>query len=88
MNVDTPRSQEEWRDVEITGHFKVVSVSDQDDPSQIGLQWYARGNRHCSDVPSEGTSLKGRIHPNGQVAWIKEIWHDGGYTEEICLKSY
>jgi hypothetical protein len=85
MNVDTPKGQQEWRDVEITGHFKVVSVSDQDPANQIGLQWFARGNRHSSDVPCEGTSLKGRIHPDGHVAWIKEIWHDGGYTEEKSI---
>lgn len=87
MNVDTPKGKQEWRDVEITGYFKAVSVSDQDDMNQIGLQWFARGNRHSSDVPCEGTSLKGRIHPDGSVAWIKEIWHDGGYTEERSISK-
>jgi hypothetical protein len=87
MNVDTPKGQQEWRDVEITGHFKVASVSDQEVMNQIGLQWFARGNRHSSDVPCEGTSLKGRIHPDGKVAWIKEIWHDGGYTEEKSISK-
>jgi hypothetical protein len=87
MNVDTPEGKQEWRDVEITGYFKVVSISDHDDIRQIGLQWFARGNRHSSDVPCEGTSLKGRIHPDGSVAWIKEIWHDGGYTEERAISK-
>jgi hypothetical protein len=89
MNVDTPLGQKEWRDVEITGYFKAIEVDSGDDDdgdneySSTGiLQWYARGNRHSNDVPCEGTSLKCRIHSDGHVGWIKEIWHDGGYTRE------
>jgi hypothetical protein len=87
MYVDTLKGQHQWTDVEITGHLRVVSASDQDKLNQIGLQWFARGNRHSSDVPCEGTSLKGRIHPDGHVAWIKEIWHDRGYTEEKAISK-
>ena len=78
MGVNTPRGQEEWQNVEITGYVKVIATSS---PHNI-LQWYARGANHTSSAPCEGTSLKGRIHVNGEAGWVKEIWHDGGYTDE------
>jgi hypothetical protein len=87
MNVDTPQGQNKWKNVEITGYIKVTRVDEEEDAKDIGLQWYARGNRHSSDVPCQGTSLKGRIHPDGSVAWIKEIWHDGGYTREKSVSK-
>jgi hypothetical protein len=78
MSVNSPEGVEEWKNVEITGY---VNVRETDDDSD-SLQWYARGGRHGDDVPCEGTSLKGRLHADGRAGWIKEIWHDGGYTEE------
>ena len=79
MGVDTLQGEDEWRDVEITGYFKIKSIQ-SDEPS--GLQWYARGGNHSDDNPCDGTSLKGRILYNGTAGWKKEIWHDGGYTEQ------
>ena len=87
MNVGTPRGQTEWRDVEITGYIRVEeaydSGNDEDDTSDKAvLQWYARGGSHSNETPCEGTSLKCRIYSDGHVGWVKEIWHDGGYTQE------
>jgi hypothetical protein len=79
MNVKTPNSQPEWKNVEITGYAKVLLSHSPIDH----LAWYARGGRHSSEVPCEGTSLKGRINVDGKVSWIKEIWHTGGYTDPI-----
>ena len=78
MGVNTLKGQEEWQNVEITGYIKVIATSSPNNT----LQWYARGANHTSSAPCEGTSLKGRIHVNGEAGWIKEIWHDGGYTDE------
>jgi len=36
-------------------------------------------------IAKECDAMNGRIHPDGHVAWIKEIWHDGGYTEEKSI---
>jgi hypothetical protein len=87
MNIDTPVGQIEWKDVEITGYFKAIDVDESDDEEDNSsrlpvLQWYARGNNHNSELPCEGTSLKCRIYSDGHVGWVKEIWHDGGYTQE------
>jgi hypothetical protein len=78
MNVNTPKGEQQWKNVEITGYAKVIST----ESSKDRLNWYARGARHSSSVPCEGTSLKGNIRVNGEVFWQKEIWHTGGYTNE------
>ena len=77
MNVNTPPDAEPWKNVEITGYAKVVQAN----PPNDALDWYARGIRHNSKVPCEGTSLKGIIYVDGIVEWKKEIWHTGGYTD-------
>jgi hypothetical protein len=78
MEVNTPKGQQEWKNVEITGYAKVISAN----PPLDSLIWYARGGKHDNIVPCEGTSLKGRLTVNGSASWIKEIWHTGGYTNE------
>ena len=78
MDVNTPKGKPQWKNVEITGYAKVISAESQMDR----LSWYARGGRHSSSVPCEGTSLKGEIRVNGETFWQKEIWHTGGYTNE------
>jgi len=78
MEVNTPKGQQEWKNVEITGYAKVISAN----PPFDSLVWYARGGKHDSLVPCEGTSLTGRLTVNGTASWIKEIWHTGGYTNE------
>lgn len=77
MKVGTPEGESEWKNVEITGYAKVLWA---DSPSDH-LDWYARGGRHSSSVPCEGSALKGWISADGTVSWTKEIWHTGGYTK-------
>jgi hypothetical protein len=77
MDVSTPPGQPEWKNVEITGYAKVITAK----PPYDSLVWYARGIRHDSAFPCEGTSLKGGIDVDGTVSWKKEIWHTGGYTD-------
>jgi hypothetical protein len=45
------------------------------------VDWRARGGRHNSKVPCEGTSLNGALYIDGIADWKKEIWHTGGYTD-------
>jgi hypothetical protein len=80
--IATPQLGRLWRDVEITGCFRILDIDEDAKIKSIGLQWYARGNRHTDRFPCEGTSLKARIHPDGSTGWVKEIWHAGGYTKE------
>lgn len=86
---NTSGGKEQWKNVEITGYMRVVETTGNDEYKSSDLenifQWYARGGKHGSDVPCEGTSLKGRISLDGHASWVKEIWHSGGYTDEKSL---
>jgi hypothetical protein len=79
MNVDTPPGTEEWKDVEITGYAKILSVIDPN--KQTDLAWYARSGKHSNKSPCEGTGLIGGIHTDGTVEWKKEILFREGYTD-------
>jgi hypothetical protein len=62
----------DWRNVEITGFFKVVSASNATD----NIDLYARGGRHTdTDAGCEGSSYKGQIYYDGRTRWAKETWH-------------
>jgi hypothetical protein len=87
LGVNTPPWKQEWRDVEITGYAKIISASEDEDETEVGLQWYARGANHTDEAPCGGTSLKGRLLIDGTANWKKEIWHDGGYTDERATEQ-
>lgn len=79
LNVKSPPDTEPWKNVEITGYARVLSIIDPEiDPD---LTWIARSGRHSNEVPCDGTALTGTIHADGSVEWKKEIWHTGGYTD-------
>jgi hypothetical protein len=91
MTVDSPYGAEPWKNVEITGYLKIISViprnntavnGNVEDNNNTDLDWYARGGRHSSSVPCEGTALHGGLQLDGSVRWKKEIWHTGGYTDD------
>jgi hypothetical protein len=96
IRIETPPGQEEWKNVEMTGYVRIISpisttgsneYSSQSDGDEDGdsldphLTWRARGGRHNDIVPCEGTALNGGLYIDGKVAWKKEIWHTGGYTD-------
>jgi hypothetical protein len=82
MNVITPPGAEPWKNIEITGYAKVVSMSSPNNTTTTSLDWSARGGRQSASIPCEGTALHGGLHIDGSVGWKKEIWQHGGYTDE------
>ena len=80
MNVNTPIGEVPWKNVEITGYAKIMSLLS---PNNTDLSWYARGGRHNNYNPCEGTAVKGIIDMNSTVGWEKEIWHTGGDTNTL-----
>ncbi len=95
MNVITPENEQPWRDIEMTGYFKIRSIFDSDAPNRGGenagegesstlvpdLTLRARGGEHSNENPCVGTALNGSIDILKREAfWKKEIWHTGGYT--------
>jgi hypothetical protein len=85
INVKSPPGTEPWKNVEITGYAKVLSVIDPE--IETDLTWFARSGRHNDEVPCEGTALTGIIHTDGSVEWKKEIWHTGGYTDGRAMQK-
>jgi hypothetical protein len=88
MSVSTPLQAEPWKNVEMTGYIKIDSTrttrnsnNNEESGSTSDIDWRARGGRHNSDVPCEGTALNGGLFADGTVGWKKEIWHTGGYTD-------
>jgi len=83
MNVNTPPGLAQWKNVEITGYAKLVAVlpSYNATVKDNDLSWYARGGRHNTQVPCEGTAYIGGLYVDGSVGWKKEIWFTGGYTD-------
>lgn len=61
----------DWRNVEITGYVKVNRASDRSD----NFAWYARGGRHNSSRPCEGSAMKPSFHYDGRVRVQKETYH-------------
>jgi hypothetical protein len=76
MNVNTPDSEQWWKNVEMTGYAKVISAAAND----AALDWYARGGLHIRSSPCEGVAYHSGLRADGSVFWQKEIWHTGGYT--------
>jgi hypothetical protein len=84
MNVKTIEGETNWRNVEMTGYAKIVSVIENSSNKVIenDLTWYARGGKHNPEIPCEATAYMGGLYDNGKVGWKKELWFVGGYTDE------
>ena len=84
MNVTTPHNSKQWKNVEITGYVKVISIKNRDKDIPEDIAWLARGGTHNDDARCNGTALIGGIYLDGSVGWKKEIWFTGGYTDELA----
>lgn len=84
INVKTLEGETNWRNVEMTGYAKIVSVIENSSNKVIenDLTWYARGGKHNPEIPCEATAYMGGLYDNGKVGWKKELWFVGGYTDE------
>jgi hypothetical protein len=84
MNVKTLDGETNWRNVEMTGYVKIVSVIENSSNKVLenDLTWYARGGKHNPEIPCEATAYMGGLYDNGKVGWKKELWFVGGYTDE------
>jgi hypothetical protein len=67
----------DWRNIEMTIYWKVLSWSDADE-----MSLYARGGRHSSGWPAGclGPCYKGQIQKAGNSRWAKEYHHYAGST--------
>lgn len=95
MNVETPDSDQPWKNIEMTGYIKIRSIYDPNqrtggtgagdegaaDSPVPDITFRARGGVHSNDNPCDGTALNSGLEVlNREALWKKEIWHTGGYT--------
>ena len=80
MNVKTLEGESNWKNVEMTGYVKIVSVIENSSNKVIenDLTWYARGGKHNPEFPCEATAYMGGLYDNGKVGWKEELWFVGG----------
>jgi hypothetical protein len=74
------QSPSDWKNVEITGRFKVVSYTDSTTNGAAHLELSARGGTHTSSAPCEGTAYHGNLYVTGRSKFEKELMHTGGYA--------
>jgi hypothetical protein len=71
------QDKNDWRNFEMTGYFRVNSVTDQGEE----ITMYGRGGRHSSNTTKQecqGTAYKTSLKYAGGTKFAKEYYHDGG----------
>ena len=70
-------ARQDWKNMEITGYFKVVKAGSAGNDSNFNL--YSRGIRHNSSVAEGcgGSAYKADLHENDTYSFTKEIFHAG-----------
>jgi hypothetical protein len=74
------QSPYDWKNVEITGRFRVVSYTDSTTNGAAHIELSARGGTHTSSAPCEGTAYHGNLYVTGRSKFEKELMHTGGYA--------
>jgi hypothetical protein len=59
MAVTTPQNSKPWKNVEITGYVKVISIKNREKDIPEDVAWFARGGIHNDDARCNGTALIG-----------------------------
>jgi hypothetical protein len=70
-------SPEDWRNVEITGYFRINSTRNRSEE----ITMYSRGGRHSGGSDRQrcrGTAYKPGIQYDGKPNFLKEYWHSNG----------
>jgi hypothetical protein len=81
------QSPYDWKNVEITGRFKVVSYTDSTTNGAAHIALSGRGGTHTSSAPCEGTSYWGNLYVTGRSKFDKELMHTGGYATNNPQKT-
>jgi hypothetical protein len=77
LNIETPDDEKEWKNVEITGYFKLLDFSQNEEFSIA-----ARSGHHSDDTICDATGYFGKVGFDGDVAFQKKIFH-GSYADSI-----
>ena len=76
------QSPNDWKNVEITGYFKVNSYTSSIRNGAAHIELLARGGTHSSPVPCEGTAYHSNTYQTGNSRFEKELEYPQGYTSD------
>lgn len=83
LTATTANGAKEWRNVEMTGYFKINSYSMPEE-----ITFHARGAVPSNGNVCDASALEGYLtYEGGEVGLRKKIWHTGGYTEKVDIDS-
>jgi F5/8 type C domain/Tectonin domain len=74
------QSPNDWKNVEITGYFRVNSYTSSTTNGPAHIELTARGGTHTSSKPCEGTSYHSNTYQTGRSKFEKELEHTAGYA--------
>jgi F5/8 type C domain/Bacterial Ig domain len=81
------QSPGDWKNVEMTGYFKVNSFTSSTNNGAAHIELLARGGVHTSSKSCEGTAYHSNLYETGRSKFEKELEHTAGYATNDPEKS-
>jgi hypothetical protein len=81
------QSPSDWKNVEMTGYFKINSFTSSTNNGAAHIELLARGGVHTSSKSCEGTAYHSNLYETGRSKFEKELEHTAGYTTNDPEKS-
>jgi hypothetical protein len=81
------QSSNDWKNVEITGYFKVNSYTTSSKNGAAHIEFLARGGVHTDSRSCEGTAYHSNLYQTGRSKFEKEMEHTPGYTTNDPQKT-
>lgn len=89
------QSPNDWKNVEITGYFKINSFTSSDKNGPAHIELVARGGKNTNDnnlinglsEQCESTTYHSNTYETGRVKFEKDLMHTQGYTTDDKQKT-
>jgi len=89
------QSPNDWKNVEMTGYFKINSFTNSDKNGAAHIELVARGGKNTNDNTTinglskqcESTTYHSNTYETGRVKFEKDLEHSQGYTTEDKQRS-
>jgi len=84
------QSKKDWKNVEMTGYFKINSFTKSEKNGAAHIELVARGGKNTNDITTinglskqcESTTYHSNTYETGRVKFEKDLEHTQGYTTE------
>jgi hypothetical protein len=84
------QSPNDWKNVEMTGYFKINRFTKSSDNGGPHIELLARGGRNTDSIKHgcEATTYHSNTYLDGRVKFEKDLMHTEGYTKKDPEKRY